>query len=147
VTLAALFVVAALVLSGCGAITRYVADRIENETIERVGTVEKKVEELAEKVEAVAEEVENQVVEAVKTPLVGIIVTLIVGGLLAALCLFKFPTAVDEVIIGTVAFCAVLMVWAYRKPILWTALATAIALLGWKLVRKYVLPKIENGAD
>ena len=131
--------------SGCGAITRYVGDAIQNDAIERIGSVEQKVEVLADKVEAVVEEVEKRVTEAVKTPIVGIIVTLILGAGLAVLCAFKFPTLVDEVIIGTVALAGILLVWAYRAPILWTAAAAAAGLLGWKLLRKYVLPKVTNG--
>ncbi len=134
-----LAVFAALVFcTGCGTIARYVGKRIQNDTIERVSVLEQKVKDIRE-------DVEQRVAEAVKTPIVGIIVTLILGGGLAALCVFKFPTLVDEVIIGTIGLCGVLMVWAYRKPILWTALAAAIGLLGWKLARKYVLPKITNG--
>ena len=131
--------------SGCGAITRYVGDAIKNDAIERIGGVEKKVEVLADRVEAVVEEVEKRVTEAVKTPIVGIIVTLILGGALAVISAFKFPSMVDEVIIGTVALAGVILVWAYRGPILWTAAAAAAGLLGWKLLRKYVLPKVTNG--
>ena len=136
----------AYLASGCGTITRMVADRIADDTIKRVDGVEKKVEKLAEKIETVAVEVEAKVTEAVKTPIVGIIVTLILGAALAVLCAFKFPTLVDEVIIGTVALAGVLLVWAYRAPILWTALAAAVGLAAWKLGRKYVLPHVANGA-
>ena len=146
VALAFLLLAVLMFACGCGAITRYVGDRIENETIDRVGKVEQKVEALAEEVEAVAEEVEDQVIEAVKTPIVGIIVTLVLGAGLAVLAAFKFPTLVDEVIIGTVGLAGVLLVWAYRAPILWTALAVGVGLGLWKLVRKFVLPKITNGA-
>ena len=144
VGLALLITVVLMVACGCGAITRYVGDAIKSDAIERIGSVEQKVEVLADKMEAVAEEVEKRVTEAVKTPIVGIIITLILGAGLAVVCAFKFPSLVDEVIIGTVALAGILLVWAYRAPILWTAAAAAAGLLGWKLLRKYVLPKVTN---
>jgi len=137
--------VAFLLVCGCGSISRMVVDRIEQDTVERVSKVEEQVEKLGEKVDAVVEEVEERVAEAVKTPLVGIIVALMLGAGLTVLAAFKAPTLVDEVIIGTLGFCAVLMFWSYRWPIIWTALAVGAALGGWKLIRKFVLPKITNG--
>ena len=147
-TLTALLTLLACVClaSGCGTITRMVADRIAVDTVKRVATVETKVEKLATKIETIAEEVEARVTEAVKTPIVGIIVTLILGAGLAVLAAFKIPTLVDEIIIGTVALAGVILVWAYRGPILWTALAAAIGLAAWKLGRKYILPAVTNGA-
>jgi multidrug efflux pump subunit AcrB len=136
--------IAALLAPGCGAIVRYVGNAIKQDTVERVQTLEEKTEAIAEKIESVAADVEDKVTDAVQAPVVAIIATLFIGGLLTALCIFKFPAAVDEVAIGTIAVCGALLFWAYRKPILWTAVAAGAGLLGWKLLRRYVLPKVLN---
>jgi len=121
---------------GCKSLAVGVGKSLGNTVAERVSELGNRVEDLegqTAELAAVAAE------KFAQLPVLGIVFTLACGGALAILAAFKWPTLVDEVIVATIGLAGILIAWTYRAPILWTALAAATGLLGWKLIRKHLM--------